>query len=146
MKGLSVDYVAYAVIFVVVVLVGIQLIKNFSKPPQIKTPRYNATYNCLRLNDTEIDKTDLKDIIYGFLNEQCKSFYATSLQRITAADVERLVHSLNKEIKFIRIQACEFPPVNSGNFYINFDVIERGEKIYLNRKNIINSDIIMCVV
>jgi len=146
MKGLSLEYVAYAVIFVVVVLVGIQLIKSFGRAPEIKTPRYNVTYNCLRLNDTEIDKTDLQDVIYGFLSEQCKDFYATSLQRITAADVERLVHSFNKNIKVIRIQDCKFPPVNSGNFFINFDAIEKKEKIYLSRKNIINSDIIMCIV
>ncbi|MEM5799559.1 MAG: hypothetical protein QXZ43_02755 [Candidatus Aenigmatarchaeota archaeon] len=147
MKGLSVEYVAFVIIFFFVVIVGIQIIKNIgTKSFNSREIKYNATYNCIMLNDTEINKDELSEIIYGFLTDQCDEFYFKSKNRLTISDLERIVFSIKNNIKIIKIEDCSFPPVNTDNFYVNFDIIKPGDKIYLNRKKIINSDILMCIV
>ncbi|MEM5776907.1 MAG: hypothetical protein QXJ06_00470 [Candidatus Aenigmatarchaeota archaeon] len=147
MKGLSVEYVAFVIIFLFVVFVGIQLIKKVGREDYPNREiKYNVTYSCIMLNYSTISKDELNDIIYGFLTDQCEDFYFRSKSKITVSDLEGVIFSIKNNVKIIKIESCNFPPVNTGTFYINFDVIKPGDKIYLNRKKIINSDILMCVV
>ncbi|MFH8092568.1 MAG: hypothetical protein QXM38_01350 [Candidatus Aenigmatarchaeota archaeon] len=144
MKGFSIEYIFYAVIFVAVIYVGFQLISRFSKTPNIDVSGYNITDFCLRRNNTILDADELKDVIYGFLSEKCNDFYFTVSEKISKEDLEKIVKEINSEVQVLEINSCVFPKINAGNFYINFDYINVGEKISIKRRNIKNGDILMC--
>lgn len=145
MKGLSIDYIFYAVIFVAVILVGFQIIKKASKQPEVKDIKYNLTYFCLSYNESSISREDLSDIIYAFLKEQCNDFYAVLTERVTIKDFERMAKEI-KNVEIFEIGDCTFPPVNTGSVYLNFKILEKGDEILIKRRNVREGDVLICKI
>jgi hypothetical protein len=146
MKGIAIESIALYVLLFIVILVGIGLIKHFSKqaPTSPKQPTYNATYYCVLMNETAIDFEEFKDILYGFLTEQCINFYGKTRERITIEDIRRIVKSWDSSMSVISINECRFPSVNSHTVYTNFEEIQEGKEIEIKRKNMQKSDILIC--
>jgi len=104
----------------------------------------DVRYTCIQLNNTEISFQDFQDILYGFLTGQCNGFSAKVDQSITLSDVNRAVKAIDKSVEVIKINECVLPNVNSHTVYLNFSEIEEGRNIYLGRREIDNSDLLIC--
>ncbi len=146
MKGFSLEYIFYVIIFLAFILVSISIIKNISnKPPEIKDITLNNSYLCSYLNNTEIGKKDLEQIIYGFINGFCNNFYFSTKQPLSISEIESMIKKVNKDYNVIVIKSCDLTTINSKTIFVNFDYVEKGRKIYLYRREIIYSDILMCL-
>jgi hypothetical protein len=146
MKGLSLEYVAYFVIFVVVIFVGFQIIRSFNKTPEIPAPTYNSTYLCSVLSGNVINFEDFKNILYGFLNSGCVEFEAIVGERLTANDIKNIAKDYDPSLNIIESVECKLPKLNTRIIYVNFKEIKEGEKIQIKRKNTQNSDISICSI
>lgn len=150
MKGLSVEYIAFTVLFLIVVAIGIGVINYFSKkaPTPPNDIIYDVTYQCSVLNDTTINFNDFKDIFYGFITDQCNNFQAKVTEKITIDDIIRIKNSFDESIPVITIKECRLPDSNSHTIYINFEAgeIKPNSKIYLKRREIKSSDILICEI
>jgi len=146
-KGLALEYVFLLVIFSVTIVVGIMLVNHFYKqadePIDIDIDS-DFTYMCVQLNGTSITFQDFQDILYGFISDQCFDFHATTKQKITIDDIRRVANSIDNSYQVIQIQECKLPEVNSGNIYVTFSEISSDSNLYLTRKKINNSDILIC--
>ena len=149
MKGLVLKYPILILIVIVVIIVSIEILKYFSEqvdyPNDINFPS-NAQYLCVQLNDTEIDFEDFQDVLYGFLKGQCNDFFAKTKQRINIDDIKRFINTMDSSIQVIQIDECILPKVNTHTVYVNFNEIERERNIYLKRREIDNSDVLICVI
>jgi len=148
MKGFAINYVFLVAIFLVVLVIGISIIRHFYTQGESKElipePDFNATYLCIMLNNSEIDFQDFKDILYASLTGYCTDFYATTKEKITIDDIERVVASIDKSIQVIKINECLLPTTNSGNVYVSFNEVEKNHNIYLKGRPIKISDVLIC--
>jgi hypothetical protein len=99
---------------------------------------------CIQLNNTEINSQDFEDVMYGFLTGQCNNFSAKTSQRMTISDINRVVKYIDNSVEVIKIGECTLPSVKTHTVYLNFSEIEEGRNIYLVRKEIYNSDVLIC--
>ena len=145
-KGLALNYVFLTFLAIVVILVSVLMITNFSDNSKDNYVDYNTDfeYVCIALNDTEISYSDFKDVFYGFLTNQCSEFNATIKTDITKEDIENILINTDENRQVILVNECTLPFVNSGNVFITTDSFSKNSNIYLTRKNIINSDILIC--
>jgi len=97
------------------------------------------------MNESAIDFEEFKDILYGFLSEKCTDFYGTLNEGITIEDIKRLVTSWDSSMSVISINECRFPEINSHTVYTNFEEAEEGDAIQIKRKDVRDSDILICV-
>ena len=127
---------------------SIGIIKYFSEQVDLDLNNFpsNTQYLCVQLNETEIDFEDFQDILYSFLKGECNDFYAKTNQRITYTDIKRFVNTIDSSIQIIQIDECILPTVNTHTVYVNFTEIEVEGNIYLKRREIDNSDVLICVI
>lgn len=148
MKGLAVEYILLFFLLVIVVFVGIGIINFFYKqaPKTLDRIVYNVTFQCIEFNDTAISFNDFKDILYGFSTGQCNNFYATSKNKITIDDIKRVSSNWDESIQVIQIDECKLPTINSHTIYVSFNEneIKSNSDIYLKRKEVKDSDILIC--
>jgi len=148
MKGLTLNYVFLSLIVLVFIVVAIAILRHFYEQTNIDqdgiTHPIDVRYTCIQLNNTEINFQDFQDIIYGFLTDQCNDFSAKIDQSITLSDVNRAVKAIDKSVEVIKINECVLPSVNSHSVYLNFSKVEEGRNIYLGRREIDNSDLLIC--
>jgi hypothetical protein len=127
--------------------VGLRIIRYFyehGNSDQNDNMKVDVGYACIQLNNTEISSQDFEDIMYGFLTGQCNNFSAKTSQRMTISDVSRVVKSIDNSVEVIKIGECTLPSVKTHTVYLNFSEIEEGRNIYLVRKEIYNSDVLIC--
>lgn len=150
MKGISIEYVAFTILFLTVVAIGIGVINYFSKKTPIPPDKiiYNVTSQCIVLNDTAISFSDFGDVFYGFMTNQCNDFQAKLTEKITFDDIVRLKNSWDESIPIVKIRECKLPDSNSHTIYVNFetDEIRPNSKIYLKRREIKSSDVLICEI
>lgn len=148
MKGLALNYVFLLLIVLVFIVVAIAILRYFYGQINIDQDNIiqpiDVRYTCIQLNNTEINFQDFQDILYGFLTSQCNGFSAKVDQSITLSDVNRAVKAIDKSVEVIKINECVLPNVNSHTVYLNFSKVEEGRNIYLGRREIHNSDILIC--
>lgn len=150
MKGLSIEYIAFIILFLLVIVIGIGIINNLYKktPPPENNIVYNVTYKCILLNDTSINFDDFRDILYGFTTDQCNNFQAELTEKITFEDIVRIINNWSLSTPVIKMEECKLPNTNSHNIYVNFNSgeIKPNSKVYLKRREIKNSDILICEI
>jgi hypothetical protein len=148
MKGLALNYVFLLFIVLVFIVVAIGILRYFYEQTNVDqndiTHPIDVRYTCIQLNNTEISFQDFQDILYGFLTSQCNSLTAKMGQKITSSDISRAVKAIDKSVEVIKINECILPNVNSHTVYLNFSEIEEGRNIYLGRREIDNSDLLIC--
>lgn len=146
MKGIALEYVMKVFLLVVIIIVVIGIVVHFYR--QFKTPSIDfpadVSYLCSQLDDTNISFQDFKDVLYGFLTGQCDDFHARTKERITIDDVETVVKAVDRSIPVVKIDSCKLPEVNSHTVYLNFTEVGKYENIYLGKRKIMNSDVLIC--
>ena len=149
MKGLALEYPVLIFIVIVVVIVAIGIIKHFSEQVDFSDGMDfppNPQYLCAQLNNTEINFEDFQDVLYGFLKGKCNDFFGTTNEGININDIKSIVKIIDKSVKVVQTSECTMPNVNTHTVYVNFTGIEREGNIYLKRKEIDNSDVLICGV
>ncbi len=134
-------------LFFVVIVVGVFIVKFFYTQSEKKIDidiTADVKYMCIQLNDTQISFQDFQDILYGFMTDQCDEFYATTKENLNIDDIKRVAAVVDYSVQVIRINKCKLPEVNSGNIFVNFSVINANSNLYLKRRKINNSDILIC--
>lgn len=146
-KGLALEYVFLLVVFFVVVVVGIMIVEHFYRQSEKQIDvniGADVSYMCIQLNESLISFQDFQDLLYGFMTGQCYGFQGAIKQGLTIDDIRRIVGSIDDSAQVIYIQECKLPQINSGNVYVNFSEIPANSNLYLTRKKINNSDILIC--
>ncbi|MDI6825839.1 MAG: hypothetical protein QMD36_01430 [Candidatus Aenigmarchaeota archaeon] len=148
MKGLALNYLFLLLIVVVFIVVGIGILRYFYGGTKLDqneiTYPMDVRYTCIQINNTEISFQDFQDVLYGFLTGQCNDFSAKTSQRMTLSDVNRAVKAIDSSVEVIKINECMLPSVNTHTVYLNFSEIEEGRNIYLARREIDDSDVLIC--
>ncbi len=147
MKGLALDY-AFG-FFLLLVFVGIAsaiMISIFRQGEDKSSfvPVANATYLCEFLNGGEISYEDFKNVLYGFVTNQCFEFKGKAKERITFNDIQNFVRTISKERDVARVESCVSPEINTNTIYIGFDYVE-NKKISMASKRVLNNDILICL-
>jgi hypothetical protein len=147
MKALALEYPFTILVAVVVILVSISIVITVIKPeliPRIQIET-DVKYVCVQYNNSKINFQNLKTVIYGFLKGQCNSFFAVLEEGLSFDDIKRVVNEIDEKIQVIEFQKCSLPETNTGNVYVCckkfFGV---GEKINITRREIKNSDVLIC--
>jgi len=146
-KGLALQYIFLMFLFLVVIVVGVLIVKFFYTQSEKKINidiTADVRYMCIQLNDTQISFQDFQDILYGFMTDQCDEFYATTKENLNIDDIKRVAAVVDSSAQVIRINECKLPEVNSGNIFVNFSMINANSNLYLKRRKINNSDILIC--
>ncbi|MBU5688480.1 MAG: hypothetical protein QXE34_00325 [Candidatus Aenigmatarchaeota archaeon] len=147
MKGLSTEYIFYSLIFLTFIIISVSIIKNISfKSYEVKEFRVNSNYFCLYMNDTEINKKDLKIIFYGFIKDSCNNFVSSLNQSLSKEDIKKIVENIDKDYSIVVVNSCNLETTNTKTIFINFEYLKPNQKFYLYKKEINDSDIIMCVL
>lgn len=147
MKGFSTEYIFYALIFMIFIIISVSIIKNISfKNYNFEEFKVNSSYVCLYMNDTEIDKKDLEVVLYGFIKDSCNNFVFTLKQPLTKEDIEGIIKKIDKDYLLVTVKDCNLQTLNTKTIFINFEHLNAKQKIYLYKREISNSDILMCVL
>jgi hypothetical protein len=147
MKALVLEYPFAILVAVLVILVSISLIIKIFKPeliPKIQTEA-NVTYACAQYNNSRIKFQVFKTILYGFLKAQCNNFSATLDEGMSFDDLARAVKEIDERVQVVEFWRCSLPETNTGSVYVcckNF--FEAGENINITRREIKNSDVLIC--
>ncbi|MEM5867821.1 MAG: hypothetical protein QXG39_07870 [Candidatus Aenigmatarchaeota archaeon] len=146
MKGLTLDYVFVMMVGVAVICVAVAIIAGFLKPEFIFKPKWitEVKYACSKYNNSKINLENLKVVIYGFLTGQCNDFYSQLTQDIKFEDVKRIVGEIDGKVNVILLRECEFLKTNTHSVYVCCDKFESGESINIKRREIKNSDVLVC--
>ena len=134
-------------LFFIVIIVGVFIVKFFYSQSEKKINidiTADVSYMCIQLNDTEISFRDFQDILYGFMTDQCDEFYGVITENLNIDDIKRIAATVNPDVQIIHINECKLPEVNSGNIFVNFSMIKANSNLYLKRRKINNSDILIC--
>jgi len=146
-KGLALQYIFLMFLFFIVIIVGVFIVKFFYSQSEKKINidiTADVSYMCIQLNDTEISFRDFQDILYGFMTDQCDEFYGVITENLNIDDIKRIAAAVNPDVQIIHINECKLPEVNSGNIFVNFSMINANSNLYLKRRKINNSDILIC--
>jgi len=146
-KGLALQYIFLMFLFFIVIIVGVFIVKFFYSQSEKKINidiTADVSYICIQLNDTEISFRDFQDILYGFMTDQCDEFYGVITENLNIDDIKRIAATVNPDVQIIHINECKLPEVNSGNIFVNFSMINANSNLYLKRRKINNSDILIC--
>ncbi|MEM5829289.1 MAG: hypothetical protein QW040_00425 [Candidatus Aenigmatarchaeota archaeon] len=147
MKGIALEYISAITITVFVICISIAFITGIIKPEFILRPKdfTNAKYTCSQYNNSKINLENLKVVLYGFLTDQCNNFHSTLSQDVTFEDIERVVKEIDKGINLIKLTECKFLETNTHSVYICCDnSFLTGESINITRREIKNSDVLIC--
>jgi hypothetical protein len=147
MKGIALEYVFAIAIVIVVTLVSIGIIIGIIKPELIPEFRVvtDVKYACSEYNNTKITFEDFKTVLYGFLTDQCNNFSSELKQEITLEDIERAVKEVDGKIEVIQLSDCHFLSTNTHSVYTCCgNIFEAGKKINITRREIKNSDVLIC--
>lgn len=146
-KGLALQYIFLMFLFLIVIIVGVFIVKFFYSQSEKKINidiTADVSYMCIQLNDTEISFRDFQDILYGFMTDQCDEFYGVITENLNIDDIKRIAAVVDNSVQVIHINECKLPEVNSGNIFVNFSMIKANSNLYLKRRKINNSDILIC--
>jgi len=149
MKGMALEYVFATVVAVVVIFVMIEIISTILKGKLIpENPNIvDVRYACSQLNNTQISYENFKTLVYGFFTEQCKNFVGRLKESVTLEDMQRAVKEVDEKIKVIPISECGFPTISARTLYVCCgNVLEKNKVINIVRKEIKNSDVLVCVI
>lgn len=146
MKGFHLSYIFYIVLFIVFAYVSILLVKNIAKPPRDIDYDIDSSYFCNSINEAVVSKSEFHDILASFVIGNCKEAYVYVSEGISFKEIQDMIYGLDKSRNVLKTQECEFFSVNTGNVFVSFDEAEPNDKIYLNRKEILNSDILVCLI
>jgi hypothetical protein len=147
MKGLALEYPFTILIAIAVILISISIILTIIKPeliPRMHT-EVDVRYACSKYNNSRINFENFKTILYGFLTDQCSNFSAILKESMSLDDIKRAVREIDEKVQVIEINNCNFFETNTGNIYVcckNF--FSSGEKINITKKEIKNSDVLIC--
>jgi hypothetical protein len=148
MKGLTLNYIFLLLLVLVFIGVAIGIIMYFYGQNKVDKDDIvhpvDVKYTCVQLNNTKISFQDFQDILYGFITSQCNDFSAKTDQKITFSDIDRAVKSIDQSIEVVKINECRMPSVNTHTVYMNFSEVGEGRNIYLVRREIDNSDLLIC--
>ena len=148
MKGLVLNYLFLVIILFIFLVVGIGIVNYFYQGTNFDKnefkPPIDVSYTCIQLNNTEISFQDFQDVLYGFLTGQCNDFSAITTQGMSLSDVDRAVKAIDSSVSVLKIEECVLPGVNSHTVYLNFSEIKSERNIYLTRREIDNSDVLIC--
>jgi hypothetical protein len=148
MKGLTLNYVFLLLIVLVFIVVAIGIIRYFYGQNKVDKDDIgypiDVRYTCIQLNNTEISFQDFQDVLYGFITSQCNGFTAKTGQKMTFSDIDRAVKTIDRSIEVVKINECMLPSVNTHTVYVNFSEINEGRNIYLLRREIDSSDLLIC--
>jgi hypothetical protein len=149
MRGMALEYpfvmlVAFVVIIVVIGIVATVLKGRFV--PEDGNP-IDVRYACSNLNNSQISYDNFKTLIYGFFTEQCKNFVGELKETVTFEDMQRAVQEIDEKIKIVKISECSLPTVSARTLYVCCgEVLEKNKVINIIRKEIKNSDVLICVM
>ncbi|MEM5878580.1 MAG: hypothetical protein QXF12_06925 [Candidatus Aenigmatarchaeota archaeon] len=146
MKGFHLNYVFYAIIFVVFIYVSVLIIKNIAKPPKNVDYSIDSSYFCNNMNGATVSKGEFSDVLASFIIGNCKEVTVYVSEGLTFQDLKQMANQLDKDRNVLKIDECELFSINTGSIFANFDEAESNDKIYLNRKEILNSDILVCLI
>jgi len=147
MKGIALEYVFAIIVVVIVILISISLVINILKPEWIPEFRVvtDVRYTCAQLNGSKITFEDFKTVLYGFLTDQCNNFSAELKQSINFDDIQRAVKDIEGKTEVIQLESCHFLKTNTQTVYTCCsDMFESGKKINITRREIKNSDVLIC--
>jgi len=147
MKGIALEYVFIIVVMVVVILVSISIIVGVIKPELLPEFRVvtDVRYACSEYNSTQITFENFKTVLYGFLTDQCNNFSAELRQDITFEDIKRAAKEVDRKIEVVQLSSCHFLGTNTHSVYTCCDdIFETGKKINITRREIKNSDVLIC--
>jgi len=147
MKGMVLEYVFVIAVAVVVILVGIGIATNVISPGVVpKTDQVvDVKYACIQYNETTVGFESFKTLLYGFLTDQCKYFTGNLKETVTVDDLKRAVKEIDKSVSVIILPMCEMPTVEAHNLYFCCkENLEKGKTFNITRKEIKNSDVLIC--
>lgn len=147
MKGIATEYVFAVAVAIVVILVSIGIVINSINPELIPRFRFisDVRYACAQYNNTQINFENFKTVLYGFLTDQCNNFSAELKQGITLDDIQRAVEETESKTEVIQLDYCHFLETNIHAIYTCCkNTFEAGEKINITRREIKNSDVLIC--
>jgi hypothetical protein len=149
MKGMALEYPFTLIVAVVVILVMIGIIATVLKGKLIPedTNIVDVRYACSQLNNSQISYDNFKVLVYGFFTEQCKNFVGKLKETVTLQDMERAVEEVDERIKVIQVSECSMPTVSARTLYVCCgESLEKNKVINIVRKEIKNSDVLICVI
>jgi hypothetical protein len=148
MKGLAIKYIFYTFIVVFFVIIAISIIRNFSNVDPGTGPIFvpNATYECIRLNDTYIDQDELEIVLYGFMTDQCTSFYSGLNERVTFEDIQKMANRMDEGTVVYEVSECKQTSTDTGSVYVNLEYGVAFRGISITRRPVEGSDILICDV
>ncbi|MEM7822612.1 MAG: hypothetical protein QXI23_03980 [Candidatus Aenigmatarchaeota archaeon] len=147
MKGIALEYVFAITVAIVVVCVSIAFITGLIKPELIPRPKVitDVRYACSQYNNSKISFENFKTVLYGFLTDQCNNFSSQLTQEITFEDITRTVKEIDEKINVVRLTECKFLETNTHSVFICCgNSFKTGENINITRKEIKNSDVLIC--
>ena len=147
MKALALEYPFTILIVIIMIVISISIIITVIKPeliPKIQVET-DVRYACSKYNNSAIRFENFKTILYGFLKNQCNNFSATLEESMSFDDIERAVKEIDEKVQVVELNKCRFPETNTGSVYVcckNF--FTAGEKVNITRREIKNSDVLIC--
>jgi hypothetical protein len=105
----------------------------------------DVRYACAQYNGTRISFDNFKTVLYGFITGQCNNFSAELGQGITIDDIKRVAEESEKGIQVVQLSSCHFLETNTHTIYTCCsDLFESGKNINITRRQIKNSDVLIC--
>jgi len=147
MKGIALEYIFAVAIIAVVIVVSIGFITGLVKPEFIPRIRLvsDVRYACAQHNGTQISFDNFKTVLYGFLTDQCSSFSAELKQGMTIDDIRRAAEETEEGMQVVQLNSCHFLGTNTHTVYVCCsDLFEAGKNINITRREIKNSDVLIC--
>jgi hypothetical protein len=147
MKALALEFPFIILIAAILILVSISIIITIIKPeliPRIQMET-DVRYACSKYNNSAIRFENFKTILYGFLKNRCNSFSAILEEGMSFDDITRAVKEIDEKVQVVEFNKCSLPETNTGNVYVCCKkFFGMGEKINITRREIKNSDVLIC--
>ena len=147
MKGMVLEYPFTLALVVVVIMVAIGIVLAIMNQFSVKPPSFptDVRYSCIQFNNTNIRFDDLRIVLYGFLTDQCNNFTASLIHTVGMQDLQRVANEIDKSIKVINITECKLPNFDTHTLYLCCkQELDRNEVFNITRKEIKNSDVLIC--
>lgn len=145
--ALILEYPFIMVVFVVFIVIATTLVYFYLHrlPTNTNSPPIDVRYACSDYNNTAINFDEFKTLVYGFLTDQCEFFNGTLSDRVTLDDLKSIAGGINSSTNVIQLTTCQLPTFNAHNlYYCCNSSLETNEIINISRKEIKNSDVLIC--
>jgi hypothetical protein len=142
---MELKYVAAVIVAFVVIVVFVGFYIGLFKINPELNQHVDVKYACSQLNGTTISKSDLETILYGFLTNQCNYFEFKLNENLQFSEIEKIVHRINNKAEVLPKNDCELPLTATNTVFVCCSgVLEQGKPINISKKQIINSDVLIC--